>query len=286
MRSTNTMRGSATVGPPHRGRPRRAATLALGTAAALLLAACAPRSYAPLPERYIDLTHAFDEHTVYWPTEEGFRLIRGFQGHTEAGYYYAAHRFQAAEHGGTHMDAPIHFYERGAPLDRVPLARLVGPGSVIDVTDRCLPDRDYQIGVRDLEAWEVEHGRSLKGAMVLLRTGYSRYWPERRAYLGTDERGEGAKAKLHFPGLHPEAARWLAARRGIKAVGIDTASIDYGQSRTFESHVALLREGIPILENLEGLDQLPVAGFTVVALPMKIRGGSGGPLRVIAIVPD
>ncbi len=235
--------------------------------------------------RYIDLTHSFDRETIYWPTEEGFRLIEGFEGHTEAGYYYAAHRFEAAEHGGTHIDAPIHFYAGGAPLERVPLERLIGPGVVVDVSDRCLRDRDYRIGIADLESWEAQHGRSLDKAIVLLHTGFGRYWPDRRRYLGTDERGKDAIAKLHFPGLHPEAARWLATEREVKAVGIDTASIDYGQSRGFETHIALLSRGIPAFENLAGLARLPAAGFTVVALPMKIRGGSGGPLRAVAIVP-
>jgi kynurenine formamidase len=269
--------------------------LALCLGAALLITAgsCTPRSAARslVPGesalgRYIDLTHAFDEQTVYWPTEEGFKLIKGFEGHTEAGYYYAAHRFEAAEHGGTHIDAPIHFYEGGAPLEQVPLERLIGPGVVVDATDRCLRDRDYQIQLGDLKDWEAKQGRSLNDAIVLLRTGFARYWPERRRYLGTDQLGAGAIAKLHFPGLHPEAARWLASERTVKAVGIDTASIDYGQSRGFETHIALLRAGIPGLENLAGLEQLPASGFTVVALPMKIKGGSGGPLRAVAIVPD
>jgi len=153
----------------------------------------------------------------------------------------------------------------------------------VDASDRCLRDRDYQIQLNDLKDWEAKQGRRLNGAIVLLRTGFARYWPERRRYLGTDQLGAGAIAKLHFPGSR---GRPLARERTVKAVGIDTASIDYGQSRGFETHIALLRAGIPALENLAGLDQLPDSGFTVVALPMKIRGGSGGPLRAVAIVPD
>ncbi len=269
----------------------RAAALCSGAALGIATGGCAPRGLEPLggplaqSGRYIDLTHAFDELTVYWPTEGGFSLIKGHEGRTEAGYYYAAHRFEAAENGGTHIDAPIHFYEGGAPLDEVPLDRLIGPGALVDVTELCRGDRDYQIAIDDLERWETRHGRSLNDTIVLLRTGYGRYWPDRRRYLGTDLRGKAAIAKLHFPGLHPEAAHWLAAERRIRAVGIDTASIDHGQSRRFETHVALLGRGIPVFENLAGLAQLPERGFTVVALPMKIRGGSGGPLRAVAIVP-
>ncbi len=121
--------------------------------------------------------------------------------------------------------------------------------------------------------------------MVLFRTGYGKRWPDRMRYLGTDEMGPSAVAKLHFPGLHPEAARWLATQRSPKSVGLDTASIDYGQSTLFESHVALYSKNIPALENVANLDQLPKIGFTVISLPMKIRGGSGGPVRIVAVVP-
>jgi len=92
-------------------------------------------------------------------------------------------------------------------------------------------------------------------------------------------------AKLHFPGLHPDAARWLAGERAIKAVGLDTPSIDHGQSTLFQAHVALFERGVPAFENVANLEQLPATGATVIALPMKIKGGSGGPLRIIAIVP-
>ena len=93
-----------------------------------------------------------------------------------------------------------------------------------------------------------------------------------------------AVAKLHFPGLHPQAAAWLVANRSIAAIGIDTASIDYGQSTLFESHRALFAKDIPAFENLASLERLPARGAHVIALPMKIAGGSGAPLRVIAIL--
>jgi kynurenine formamidase len=102
--------------------------------------------------------------------------------------------------------------------------------------------------------------------------------------MGTDERGEGAVGKLHFPGLHPEAARWLVNNRRVKAIGLDTVSIDYGQSTLFESHVSLFQKNVPALENLANLEQLPEKGFLIIALPMKIKGGSGGPLRIVAVV--
>jgi kynurenine formamidase len=160
----------------------------------------------------------------------------------------------------------------------------MGAGVLVDVSEKCARDADYQISVEDLAAWEREHGRLPDGSILLLRTGFGRRWPDRRAYMGTDERGPEAVAKLHFPGLHPDAARWLVRERRVKAVGLDTPSIDYGQSKLFESHRVLFERDIPAFENLAGLERLPARGFHVVALPMKIRGGSGGPLRAVAIV--
>ena len=120
---------------------------------------------------------------------------------------------------------------------------------------------------------------------MLLRTGYGRYWPDRERYLGTAERGPQAVPKLHFPGLHPGGARWLVRHRDIRAVGLDTASIDYGQSTLFESHRVLGAAGVPVFENVAHLQRLPRTNFLFIGLPMKIEGGSGGPLRAMAIVP-
>ena len=189
--------------------------------------------------RLVDLTHAFDEKTIYWPTEKGFVLEKGPAGLTPKGYFYSANRFAAAEHGGTHLDAPIHFFEGRRTVEAIPLAQLVGEGAVVDVSGKCADNADYEIGVGDLRAWETQHRRQLVDMIVLLKTGYGRRWPERKRYLGTDALGPQAVAELHFPGLAPEAARWLTLERHIKAVGIDTASIDYGQSAHFQSHVRL-----------------------------------------------
>jgi kynurenine formamidase len=233
-----------------------------------------------------DLTHPFDEKTIYWPTAEGFKLTVDSKGVTEKGYYYSANSFSAAEHGGTHIDAPIHFAAKHETLDSVPLERLVGPAVLIDVSEKCESNPDYQIGVEDLHAWEERHGRQLVDVIVLLRTGFYRKWPDAEAYLGTAEKGPQAVSKLHFPGLAPEAAKWLVEHRAIRAVGIDTASIDYGQSQLFGSHVTLFAANVPAFENVANLGGLPEVGFSVIALPMKIAGGSGGPLRIVAVVPE
>jgi kynurenine formamidase len=237
-------------------------------------------------QRMIDLTHTFDEKTIYWPTEEGFKLLRGMNGVTEQGYYYAANRFMCAEHGGTHIDAPIHFFEGGQTVEQVPLARLVGPGACVDVARKCAADRDYQVTVEDFEAWEKANNASLEDRIVLIRTGFGQYWPDAEKYLGTAEQGKAALAKLHFPGLDPAAADWLVARRRIRMVGIDTASIDHGQTTNYPTHQRLFRDNVPALENVAAMDKLPPSGFTIIALPMKIGGGSGAPCRIVAILED
>lgn len=234
--------------------------------------------------KIIDLTYAFDAESVYWPTAETFKLETDFEGVTDKGYFYSAYRYSAAEHGGTHLDAPVHFAKGQNSVDQIPLDQLTGAGVVIDVTQQCATNADYLVSVADIENWEKRNGRIPAGSIVLLRTGFGKFYPDRKKYLGTDERGAAAVAKLHFPGLDPQAASWLIASRSIKAVGLDTASIDRGQSTLFESHRTLFAKNVPAFENVANLDQLPVKGFTVIALPMKIKGGSGGPLRIIAML--
>ena len=235
--------------------------------------------------RLVDLTHSFDDSTVFWPTAQGFQLEILSAEYTDAGFYYAANQFSLAEHGGTHLDAPVHFSEGQQAADEIPLERLVGSAILVDVTEACSQNPDYQVTAADFMAAEKVAGDDLDDKIVLIRTGFGRYWPDREKYMGTAERGPEAVAKLHFPGIDPAAAAWLVAERSVKAIGIDTPSLDYGQSTRFESHVRLFSSNIPGFENVANLDQLPRSGFTVIALPMKIKGGSGGPLRIVAILP-
>lgn len=266
-------------------------TRALILSVTFSLTACAgtpdrPEATSALRGEIVDLSHAYDQDAIFWPTAEAFRLDRVAEGRTAAGYYYAANNFFTSEHGGTHIDAPVHFAEGRQTVDEIPLERLVGYAVVVDVSSAAAADADYQVSVQDFERWEQAHGPIPSDAIVLLRTGFARHWPDATRYLGTAERGEAAVAKLHFPGLHPDAARWLVENRAISAIGIDTASIDYGQSTQYESHRTLYERNIPAFENLASLDRLPPLGATVVALPMKIRGGSGAPLRAIAVLPQ
>jgi kynurenine formamidase len=237
-------------------------------------------------KKLIDLTHAFDENTIYWPTEEDFKHEKEFYGQTDKGYFYSSYRISAAEHGGTHTDAPIHFNKNGQTLDEIPLWRLVGPAVVVDVAKLCKENRDYLISIQDFLDWEKKNKQQLDNKIILLKTDYARYWPNRLLYMGTNERGPDAIKKMHFPGLAPEAARWLVEQRHIRAVGIDTPSIDYGQTTQYGSHRALFEYNVPAFENLADLNQLPSFGFEIVALPMKIKNGSGGPLRIVAFISD
>lgn len=239
----------------------------------------------PSFSKIIDLSHGYSSETIYWPTEDGFRLDKEHDEITENGYYYAANKFFAPEHGGTHIDAPIHFSKDSLTVDQIPLDRLISKAIVIDVSENSSSNPDYLITTRDFENWEASFGKIPDNSIILLKTGYGKFWPDRLKYMGTDQRGESAISKLHFPGLHHDAAKWLIENRNICAVGLDTPSIDYGQSKLFETHRILCANKIPAFENVANLDKLPTMGSFVIALPMKIEGGSGAPLRIIALIP-
>jgi len=233
----------------------------------------------------VDLSHDYSQETIYWVTAKEFKLDTVFNGKTDQGFYYSANNFETAEHGGTHIDAPIHFSENAQTVDQIPLEKLVGKAIKIDVSDKALQNPDYLISVEDLTNWEKQEGMQIPdGSIVLLETGFSKYYPNALKYLGTEDRGSEAVKKLHFPGLSPEASEWLIKNRNIKAIGIDTASIDYGQSANFQTHVNLMSYNISAFENLTNLDKLPSKDFYIVALPMKIKGGSGAPLRIVAFL--
>jgi len=236
--------------------------------------------------QWIDLTYDFSDETIYWPTAEGFKLTMVFKGPTEKGFFYFSNNYMASEHGGTHIDAPNHFAYERKTVEQIPISQLTGDAIVIDVSDKGLKNPDYEVSIEDFTSWEEKHGKIKDGTIILLRTGFGDYWPDKEKYLGTAERGADAVAKLHFPGLSPDAAKWLVENRSIKAIGLDTASIDHGQSQYFRAHQILFEQNIPAFENVANLDKLPATGAYVIALPMKIKDGSGAPLRIVAIIPD
>jgi kynurenine formamidase len=259
--------------------------LVLGMLTTLLLfqVTCAGQTASVQDMKWIDLTYPFSEKTLYWPNNpKGFTRDTLFEGLTEKGYYYSAYSFYAPEHGGTHLDAPVHFAEGNKSVDQLTLDQLTGNAIVIDVSEKALADRDYLISVDDVLNWEKANGPVEPYTIILFRTGYGKYYPNPKTYFGTDLKGEEAIPQLHFPGVSEELAVFLTKSRKIKAVGIDTPSIDYGQSSNFRAHRILLKENIPVFENVAHLDQLPVKDIYVVALPMLLENGSGAPLRIIA----
>jgi kynurenine formamidase len=232
----------------------------------------------------VDLTHAYNAQTIFWPTDTNrFTLRELARGNTPGGWFYSSNAFTSPEHGGTHLDAPIHFQIQGRTSESIPLEQLIAPAVVIDVSAQAEANADYLLTAEDVQAFEQEHGAITAGTIVLLRTGWSKRWPDRRGYLGDDTPGDASN--LHFPSFGADAARLLVDERGVAAIGADVASIDGGQSKDFQVHRIAALANVPGFENLTGLEALPARGAFVIALPMKIEGGSGGPLRAVALVP-
>jgi kynurenine formamidase len=233
--------------------------------------------------KIVDMTYSFSEETLHWPTAKPFHLEKVSEGRTPAGFWYSSYNYGGSEHVGTHLDAPFHFAEGKWTTDQIPLAKTIGTGVIIDVRHAAQADRDYRLTVEDIRVWEKRHGRIPKQAIVIMYSGWGKYWADRKNYFGTDTPGD--VANLHFPGFSKEAAEFLVSRRAVKAVGIDTPSIDHGPSQDFIVHQILGGANVPIFENVAALERVPSKGATIYAIPMKIKGGSGAPLRIFAQLP-
>ncbi len=252
----------------------------------LVLTACSePETvFDPAAMQVIDLTHAYGRDTIYWPSSPtSFELKKLAYGETPGGWFYASYSFCTPEHGGTHMDAPEHFFKGAQTVDRVPVEEMIAPVAVIDVSEKAAADPDYRLTVADIEAYEAAHGKIEPGMIVLMNNGWSARWPDRKAYLGDDR--PGRTDSLHFPSFGAAAAVFLIKERDVAMIGVDTASIDYGPSKDFIVHRIAGEYNVPGLENLKDLDRVPPRGATLIALPIKIERGSGGPVRVVALVP-
>lgn len=234
-------------------------------------------------KQLLDMSYSFDESTIYWPTDKPFRWEQNRWGPTENGYWYASANYAASEHGGTHLDSPIHFAENGDTTDKIALDRLVSAAVVVDISEKCKDNPDYELSASDLKDWERANGPIELGCILVIRTGWGRRWPDKKSYLGTDQPGD--VANLHFPGIGPDAAEFLVKERKVEGVAIDTPSLDFGQSKLFKTHRILTGANIYGIENLANAERLPVRGAALIALPMKIKGGTGGPVRVLAILP-
>ncbi|KAK7496639.1 hypothetical protein BaRGS_00012046 [Batillaria attramentaria] len=230
----------------------------------------------------IDMT--FDmgsDLTVAWPGNPPFNftiLSRGQQ----PNYWYESNYFGTPEHAGTHVDAPAHFNQNSWRVHDIPASRLVGPAVVIDVSEKAASDPDYRLSVDDIQSWEKTHGRVPDGAVVLMNSGRDSLYPNATLVFGTDTPTD--PSTFHFPGIHPDAATFLTEQRDVTAVGVDTPSTDYGQSRTFETHVILARHNILGLENVRNMNRLPPRGATIMIGLVNLYDGSGGPARILGII--
>jgi|SRR5262245_27858196 len=249
----------------------------------LSLLACGLSTQALDENKIVDLTYPFSPETHHWPTAKPFYFEKVAEGRTPDGYWYSSYNYGGSEHVGTHLDAPFHFAEGKWTTEQVPLSRLIGPGVVIDMRRQAENNADYALQVNDIRTWEKINGRIAPGSIVLIRSGWGQYWGDRKRYFGTDEPGN--VTDLHFPGLAKDAAEFLTKQRNIKAVGIDTLSIDHGPSKDFLAHQVLCGANVAIFENVSAVDRLPAKGATIFAIPMKIKGGSGAPLRIFAVLP-
>lgn len=239
-----------------------------------------------LKQKLLDMTYPFDEQTIYWPTAISFTLEKVSWGISEGGWWYASNNFKAAEHGGTHVDAPIHFAEGGRTINQIQLWEWIGPAVKIDVTAQCAEDRDYLLTVGDIKSWEKKYGGMPDKAWVIMYSGIdTKYYPDKKKVLGTAKSGIKALPELSFPGFSPEVAEFLVKERNITGVAIDTPSIDYGKSKDFKVHRILFAADKLALENIANLDKLPSKGAMLYVIPMLIKNGTGSPARVFAILP-
>jgi len=250
----------------------------------IAFAAC--QSSLEIPENILDMTYVYDENTIYWPNAKPFELKKGNWGINEKGYWYASNEYGAAEHGGTHADAPIHFAQNGRTMEQIPVRDWIGPAVKINVTAQCAENRDYLLTVDDIKNWEKDYGEIPDGAWVIMYTGIgTKFYPDKLQVLGTDKEGEAALPELSFPGFSPESAEFLVNERNITGIALDTPSIDYGKSQYFKVHQIICGANKLALENIANLDKLPAYGAILYVMPMLTKDGTGSPARVFAVLP-
>ncbi|MDA0327862.1 MAG: cyclase family protein [Gemmatimonadetes bacterium] len=228
----------------------------------------------------VDLTHAVSANAPYWPGSPTSPFEHDtLSAHADGAPSMAA--YAVPEHFGTHFDAPVHGGMGLPSIDRIPTAELFGPAVIIDVRRQVALDEDYEVRVEDIRGWEASHGPIPSGAIVLMRSGWAPRWSQGSAYYN-----RAADGSLHFPGFGADAARWLVQERDIAGIGVDTGSVDRGNARGFPVHGIVNGSGRYHLENLADLSSLPEAGAYLIVAPIKIEGGSGGQVRVFAVIPD
>jgi kynurenine formamidase len=252
-----------------------AGALGVGMAAAALVPAAAEARPFPRFSRVRDLTHPLTPEfpTFFGVPGIGMKQLKEFK---KDGFNLM--EWTVLEHSGTHIDTPIHFAETGPGPDTLAVDQLVVPLAVVDVVAKAEANPDYQLTPADIRRWERRHGRLPRGCCVAMHAGWGRHLGSAR-FLGKDAAGV-----LHFPGFHPEAAEMLLKERRVAGIAVDTISLDHGPSKDFKTHHAWLPAGRWGLESVANLDRVPPLGATLVVGAPKIKGATGGPTRVLALV--
>jgi kynurenine formamidase len=242
--------------------------------------------------KWVDLSHVLKPGMPHYPGDEDFSYKDVFKGPMENGEYIAIGQFTTNEHLGTHLDAPSHFLQGAPSTDQIKLEQLTGFAAVIDVSEKAKNPR-YQITKEDVLAWEKKNHTTVNQKIILFYTGYSQYWGNNRLYFGTEDQSASGVSAMNFPSMGIEMIEWLLKNRQIKAIGIDTASTDLPNIPTPHQslhpvHQALAKANIPSFENVANLHKIEPYpnGIYVIALPLKIENGTGGPIRMVAFIPD
>jgi kynurenine formamidase len=224
------------------------------------------------PPKVVDLGHPLSDADPTWSGKPVFTHTVRQQGGILIG------SFSTDEHFGTHVDAPAHFVPDGWTIDQIPVIRLVRPGVMLDLRAKCAKNDDYLVTKEDILAFERRNGVIQPGTIVLVATGWDTRWSDPARYRNEHD---GA---VHFPGFSADAARVLVEARDVAALGIDTPSVDFGPSTAYDVHHITLPHNVYNIENAAHLAELPPTGFTVVVAPANVKGGSGAPARVFAVI--
>jgi kynurenine formamidase len=227
--------------------------------------------------RVLDLAYAINDKLVPWPGDEHWFEAQVNSSVEKDGYFTRS--FWMLEHYGTHLDAPIHFPPGTTTVDQIPTRQFFGMAAVFDVRSESQGAADYALPAARISEWEERHGQIPEGAIGLLRTGWASRWPDAKTYRNQDKAG-----RMHFPGFSVEAVERLIERK-VSGIGSDTLSVDCGASEDFPVHHLALGAGLYHLENLADLSELPEKGAFLIVAPIKLEGGSGGPVRVFALLP-
>jgi kynurenine formamidase len=254
-----------------RGFFRGAAASGAGFAAAGVTPARAQRGFS----KVVDLTHTLSPEFPTFFGIAGIAIERRYRLKKDGANVNWWH---VLEHAGTHIDAPFHFADAGAAVEGITADQLIVPLAVVDVSAKAARDADYAMTRGDLVEWEVKHGRLADGSCIAMNSGWARH-------VGTEKFArKDAAGVMHFPGIHPEAAEWLLKERSVVGLAVDTLSLDHGPSRGFKTHSLWLPAGRWGIENIANLDKVPSVGATLVVGAPKVKGASGAPARVFALV--